>query len=514
MRRAAPFLLLAVVLALPPALSRFARHAEAPASGAEGAVALTVLSPHNESIRREFGEAFEAWHRRRTGREVRVDWRNVGGAGECVKYLNTRFAADFERREPALYGAPGVSSNLFNPARAEEGALGAARAAFRNSVCSSGLDVYFGGGADNFMDAAAVGQLVPALSPAEDAAVFAAIPESLRGWRLRDAQGRWWASALSGFGIVYNRDLLARAGVPEPREWADLCDGRLAGLVGLADPMKSGTAYKAYEGFATSVMRRELLAGKSREAAWRCAFGALTRLALNARLWADSASGPVFDTARGDVAAAMAADFYARAQVADTAGRGGGSRVAFVLPGDSPLSADPVAVLRGAPHAEVAREFVRFVLSREGQRLWTTPAGEPGGPARKTLFRLPVRADAYPENDATSPFREDVGTVSAPGAPAVSPAVLRLTLGAALPDVREELRAVGEAVTAARRAGRSGAADRAVAALCEDPAFSLSALEGAVKSAGGASESLRRERVRLSGARRAACREAIRLCAE
>ncbi len=507
MRRVAPFLLLAVVLAAPLVLSRFASTRRVPAPAPGGAVSLLVLSPHNESIRAEFGAAFEAWHRERTGREVRVDWRNVGGANDCVKYLNTRYAADFERREPALYAAPGVAGDLFNPTRpaASGSALAAAREAFSRSGCSAGLDVYFGGGTDNFADAAMLGQLMPL--PAREAG--AVMPETLRGQRLRDGDGRWYAAALSGFGFVYNRDLLARAGLPAPRDWGDLGDARLAGLVGLADPTKSGTAYKAFEGLVASVMRRELAAGRSREAAWRSAFGALTRLAMNAGVWADSASGPVFDTARGDVAVSMAADFYGRAQEADTALRGGPGRLVFVLPADAPLSADPVALLRGAPHAEVARDFLRFVLSREGQRLWSTPAGAPGGPSRKTLFRLPVRADAYPEGFSANPFLVE-GAVADDARCPVSPAVLRLVLGSAMLDVREELREVSRVCEAARRAGRTEAAERAVAALCEDPAFALAGLEARVKAAGGASVELRRERVGLAEARRLACREAAK----
>lgn len=506
MNRTVPFVVLTGILVMPAVVSHLTRRDGEMSPAGEAELTLLILSPHNESIRREFGEAFAAWYRVKTGKSVAVDWRNVGGANECIKYLNTRFAADFERREPALYAAPGVAANLFNAGRGElSPAVVAAREAFSRSGSTAGLDIFFGGGADNFSDAASVGQLVAALSPEADPAVFAAIPESLRGQRLRDERGRWHAAALSGFGIVYNRDLLKRAGAPTPVRWDDFGDARFAGLVGLADPTKSGTAFKAYEGLVTSAMRRESAAGKAREAAWRAAFTGLTRLALNAGFWADSASGPVFDTARGDVAAAMAVDFYGRAQAVDTATRGGGDRVVFTLPEDSALSADPVAVLRGAPHPELAAEFVRFVLSPEGQRLWVLPAGAPGGPKYRTLFRLPVRPEVYPAGDDANPFAK-ITPAAGDGKPAVSPAVLKLALASAVLDVREEMSEAARAIAAARRSGRHADAELATAVLCDDRAFALAELETAVRLP---AEKLRGERLRFARARRQACREAV-----
>jgi hypothetical protein len=67
------------------------------------------------------------------------------------------------------------------------------------------------------------------------------------------------------------------------------------------------------------------------------------------------------------------------------------------------LSGDPVAVLIGAPHPEVAQDFVEFCLSPEAQTLWFGKPGTPGGPKTRALHRTPIRRDVYtPENLANS----------------------------------------------------------------------------------------------------------------
>ena len=59
------------------------------------------------------------------------------------------------------------------------------------------------------------------------------------------------------------------------------------------------------------------------------------------------------------------------------------------------MSCDPIGMLRGAPHSELAQAFITYVLSPEGQKLWNFKVGEPGGPEQYALRRAPIRRDAY-----------------------------------------------------------------------------------------------------------------------
>ncbi|MFC1461204.1 hypothetical protein ACFLQR_01635, partial [Verrucomicrobiota bacterium] len=54
---------------------------------------LVILSPHNEAIRYEFELAFRRWHKGRFGEAVDVDWRNIGGTSEIIRYINSEFEA-------------------------------------------------------------------------------------------------------------------------------------------------------------------------------------------------------------------------------------------------------------------------------------------------------------------------------------------------------------------------------------------------------------------------------------
>jgi ABC-type glycerol-3-phosphate transport system substrate-binding protein len=63
--------------------------------------------------------------------------------------------------------------------------------------------------------------------------------------------------------------------------------------------------------------------------------------------------------------------------------------------GETSLNADPIALLRGAAHRELAIAFMEFVLSEEGQKLWGFRRGTPGGPRRYALRRLPILPRLY-----------------------------------------------------------------------------------------------------------------------
>ena len=54
----------------------------------------------------------------------------------------------------------------------------------------------------------------------------------------------------------------------------------------------------------------------------------------------------------------------------------------------------------------MARAFITYVLSMDGQKLWNFKPGTPGGPARFALRRLPVRKDFYTHTE-WSAFRSD-----------------------------------------------------------------------------------------------------------
>jgi hypothetical protein len=130
---------------------------------------------------------------------------------------------------------------------------------------------------------------------------------------------------------------------------------------------------------------------------WVAALQLLQRIGANARYFTDSSQKPPIDVSQGDCAVGICIDFYGRAQAEVTEKRGdGSSRLGFATPrGGTVSSVDPIALLRGAPHREVADAFIEYSLTMEGQKLWNFKPGTPAGPARFALRRLPVRRDFY-----------------------------------------------------------------------------------------------------------------------
>src|SRR5690606_14344419 len=85
---------------------------------------------------------------------------------------------------------------------------------------------------------------------------------------LDEKGAHWFGTALSSFGIVYNRDLLRHLGVPEPKTWRDLTDPRLAGWIVLADPSRSASARQAYMIIVERAMADASERGESEDSGW------------------------------------------------------------------------------------------------------------------------------------------------------------------------------------------------------------------------------------------------------
>jgi spermidine/putrescine-binding protein len=134
------------------------------------------------------------------------------------------------------------------------------------------------------------------------------------------------------------------------------------------------------------------------------------QIAANARNFSDGSTIVSSIVGQGEAAAGMAIDFHARSQVDAIQSGSGSSRLAYVEPANATaINPDPIALVKGAEHRELAVRFIEYVLSEEGQRLWNTRAGAPGGPRTTSLRRLPIMKSVYdrPVNftDRANPYR-------------------------------------------------------------------------------------------------------------
>ena len=300
-------------------------------------VKLVAISPHNTNIQNEYEWAFSVHHALKYGQAVDIEWRDVGGGGSAIMtYLRNVYA-----------GAD-----------------------------SSDIDVLWGGGEYMFARMAKEGVLQPMVI-SED--VERNIPAVFGGVQMRDPDGLWCGSAVSGFGFLCNRPVLGQLGIDTPELWDDLADPRMFGQVCLADPTQSGSAAAAYEMIVQSAPD------------WPSGWAKLLAVLSNAWRFEGSAGAAAKTPAWGAAAVATCIDFYGGNIAAEAP-----EDLIYVSPrGQTAFTPDPIGILKGAPNRELAQRFVDFVLSTRGQALFGLPVGAADGPARTALGRQPIRRDVY-----------------------------------------------------------------------------------------------------------------------
>jgi len=402
MKGVLPFAALLALLLLGPLLL----HRAADQSGRGADETLVIITPHSEAIRYEFARAFEQQHFARTGRRVYVDWRTAGGTSEIARYVGAQYLGSFRDYWTNTLHRPWTPDCLqFDDPKATSPAALEARKAFLASNCGSGVDLFFGGGSFDYIQMAAAGRLVdsgvieahPELFASSGAGDGTHIPRSLGGEPLWDAHGCWMGACLGAFGICYNTDSLTRLGIAQPPvEWVDLGNPRFENELALADPTQSGSVGKAFEMILQQQIAETGTGGRQVADGWLRGMGLIQRISANSRYFTDAAPDIPYSVQAGNAAAGMCIDFYGRFESEAVRRADGTSRLQYVTPaGGSSTGADSIGMFRGAAHPELAREFMEFVISQEGQKLWSFRAGTPGGPEKYTLRRLAIRPDLY-----------------------------------------------------------------------------------------------------------------------
>ena len=451
---------------------------------------LVIVSPHVPQIREEFSRAFSAWHQRVYKEPAFIDWRVPGGTSEIVKQLVAQYNA-------------AIRSGAIKP----------------DGTCAAGtmsVDMMMGGGsydhgrlksnrevfaevADPEKPGKTKQQRIPMSAPAgfSQAQLDAWFGENSIGANtLYDPDQYWIGTALSSFGIVYNRDVLKRLGVGEIATFADLAEPTFENSVILADPRQSGSVTTAMDA---------VLSNYGWDEGWRI----LRSMAANARYFTNSSTKPPIDVSQGEAAAALVIDFYGRGQAQGILSEGQGaneSRVGYVDPiGKTSIDADPASILRGGPDPELAKRFIEFCMTEEAQALWQFPAtttaagannpigadGTPMGPKVNVLRRMPVLRSMYAKHagvmvDKVNPF-EIVSQVK----PAGWRDAIGIMMGAFAIDVSHEQRAAWAAIQRVRSSGDrpelAAAMERVFFAWPTTPVYPAKAEEGPL---GEAMESL------------------------
>ena len=313
---------------------------------------LILLSPHQEGIMLEMTAGFQKWYKAKHGVDVKLEWLDQGGTRNIIRFIRSEF-----KRNP-----DGIN-----------------------------VDIFFGGGTDIYLEFKEEGLLQPYRLPEK---ILSKIPPDYSGTPLYDPDFQWYGACLSGFGILYNKEQLELRGLPEPKTWADLARPELIDWVSSADPRQSGSVHKMYEIILQSY-------------GWEKGFEVITKMDANVKVFSRGSSDIVRDVDLGETAYGLAIDINALSKIAEA----GPEKLGYVMPeGETVISPDSVAMLKGAPHEELARTFVEFVIGEPGQKLWMLKTGEPDGPTEFTLRRMSVMPHVYDLlgdriDVATNPFK-------------------------------------------------------------------------------------------------------------
>ncbi len=333
---------------------------------------LVVLTPHNEQIRYEFARAFSDWHVARFGQPVAVDWRAPGGTTEIRRLMEARYARAIKTGEITPDGAahaPMPWDILFGGG------------AYEHDVVKKGVSVDLRGASVQ------LSMSVPAgFSTHQLRDTFG--ENQIGAGLLYDPDQHWLGAALTAFGIGFNLDILRERRLTPPTTWSDLTDHKYAGWLAMTDPRQSGSVATTYDSILNNL-------------GWDNGWKTLRAMSANARFFANSSLKPPLEISAGEAAAGPVLEFYGRYQAQALKGAGGEARLGYVdPPGMVFIDSDPISILRAGPNPVIAKRFVEFVLSEEGQALWQYPvrdasASNTWGPTRFELRRMPSRRVMY-----------------------------------------------------------------------------------------------------------------------
>jgi iron(III) transport system substrate-binding protein len=266
----------------------------------------------------------------------------------------------------------------------------------------------FWGGEPALFNSLAQKSLLTKLEIASD--VWESIPPSIgvpKPIPLKDPGRFWVGTALEIYGIAYNPRLVKRLGAPEPRDWDDVLNPKLKGQVAQCTPTRSSSSHATYQ---------VILQSRGEAEGWEW----LKRLGANTGVFVASSRDVPAVVAKGEFAVGFGVPSYFVFEE-----KLAGFDIKFVAPKNAFVTPEPFAILAGARHPKAAREFLAFLLSERGQRLFMgrglfpiTPRykvhGPPGSTAElavqltggvRSFFEPPV-ANIYDDEIARARYRE------------------------------------------------------------------------------------------------------------
>jgi ABC-type Fe3+ transport system substrate-binding protein len=214
--------------------------------------------------------------------------------------------------------------------------------------------------------------------------IMAKIPSKIGNFPVHDPDGAYFGFAVSGYGLMWNKNYLKGHKLPAPKEWTDLANPKYHGHLVISAPSRSGTTHLTIEVILQAY-------------GWEKGWNLLLNAGGNMGAITERSFGVPEAVISGQYGIGVVIDFFGLSGIAS------GQPVDFIYPSLTSVVPASVGIVKGAPNMENAKTFVNYLLSEPGQMLLFTP----------DIARLPVVPDLYLKGPSNypNPFKTKMGGV-------------------------------------------------------------------------------------------------------
>lgn len=252
----------------------------------------------------------------------------------------------------------------------------------RETKAKPEADIFWVSAPDAFQTLDADGLLEKYAPPNE---IMAKIPAKIGNFPIHDPDGKYFGFAISGYGMMWNKNYLKAHKLPAPKEWTDLADPRYHNHLVISAPSRSGTTHLTVETILQAY-------------GWEKGWALLLNAGANMGSITERSFGVPEAVISGQYGIGVVIDFFGLSAIAS------GQPVEFIYPSLTAVVPASVGIVKGGPNPQEARAFVNYLLSEAGQLVLFAPE----------IARLPVIPDLYARapKDYPDPFKKKMGGVN------------------------------------------------------------------------------------------------------
>lgn len=214
--------------------------------------------------------------------------------------------------------------------------------------------------------------------------IMGKIPAKIGNFPIHDPDGSYLGFAVSGYGLMWNKNYLQAHKLPASKEWTDLVNPKYYGHLVISAPSRSGTTHLTIEVILQAY-------------GWEKGWALLLNSGGNMGTITERSFGVPEAVISGQYGIGVVIDFFGLSAIAS------GHPVDFAYPSLTSVVPASVGIVKGGPNPETAKAFVNYLLSEAGQMVLFSPE----------IGRLPVLPGLYAKGPKNypNPFTMKLGGV-------------------------------------------------------------------------------------------------------